>query len=59
MSLLDWNQDEAVEVSREEGLEQGLEQGREEGEEKSRQYFLDLLDKGLSIEEIKERLLRC
>jgi len=30
--------------------------GREEGEEKSRQYFLSMLNQGLSIEEIKARL---
>jgi len=35
----------------------GLKIGREEGEKKSRQYFLELLNQGLSIEEIKERLI--
>jgi hypothetical protein len=32
------------------------EEALEEGEEKSRQYFLELLNQGLTIEEIKERL---
>jgi hypothetical protein len=40
MLLTEWNQDEAIEVAREE----------------ERQYFLELLDQGLTIEEIKQRL---
>jgi len=32
------------------------EEGREEGREEERKYFLELLDQGLTIEEIKERL---
>jgi len=40
----------------EEGREEGLEEGEEIGQEKSRQYFLELLNQGLTIEEIKERL---
>jgi predicted transposase/invertase (TIGR01784 family) len=43
-------------VVREEALEEGREEGEEIGMEKSRQYFLELLDQGLTIEEIKERL---
>ena len=34
----------------------GIEEGMEKGEEKSRQYFLELLNQGLTIDEIKERL---
>jgi len=48
----EWNWDTALKVAREEGREDGL----EEGMEKSRQYVLELLDQGLSIEEIKQRL---
>jgi hypothetical protein len=40
MLLTEWNQDEAIEVAREE----------------ERQYFFELLDQGLTIEEIKQRL---
>jgi len=42
--------------ARRSGIEEGREEGREEGEEKSRQYFLELLNQGLTIDEIKERL---
>jgi len=60
MLLTEWNQDEAVEFAREEGreegLEEGLEKGREETRKEDRKYFLELLNQGLTIEEIKERL---
>jgi hypothetical protein len=52
MLLGEWDQDEALEVAREEGIEEGMEKAHEE----DRQYFLDLLNQGLTIEEIKERL---
>jgi flagellar biosynthesis/type III secretory pathway protein FliH len=52
MLMSEWNQDEALEVAREEGREDGLEEGREEGQ----QYVLELLDQNLTIEEIKQRL---
>jgi len=54
MLLGEWNQEEAIEVAREEGREDGLEEGREE----ERHYVLELLNQGLTIEEIKERLQR-
>ena len=44
--------EDACEEAREEGMEEGMEKGREE----ERLYFLELLDQGLSIEEIKQRL---
>jgi hypothetical protein len=54
--------EDAREQGREIGLEQGreigLEQGLEQGKEQERQRFLKLLNQGLSIEEIKERLLK-
>jgi len=56
MLLGEWNQEEAIEVAREEALEDGIEIGMEKGQEKSRQYFLELLNQGLTIEEIKARL---
>ena len=60
MLLTEWNWDDALEVAREEGREDGLEEGREEGRKKerieSRQYFLELINQGLTIEEIKQRL---
>jgi N-dimethylarginine dimethylaminohydrolase len=44
MLLTEWNQDEAIEVA------------REEAQEEYRQYFIELLDQGLTIREIKQRL---
>jgi flagellar biosynthesis/type III secretory pathway protein FliH len=48
MLLTEWNQDEAIEVAREEGLEEGREEGHEE--------VLKFFEQGLSVEEIKKRL---
>jgi hypothetical protein len=50
--LLDWNTEDAIEAAREEGWEDGLEKGREE----SRQHFLEMINQGLTIGEIKQRL---
>jgi len=44
MLLGEWNQEEAIEVA------------REEGHEEERHYVLELLNQGLTVEEIKERL---
>jgi len=44
MLLTEWNLDDAIEVAREETREEDY------------QYFLNLLDQGLSVEQIKERL---
>jgi len=38
------------------GMTHARRSGIEEGQEKSRQYFLELLDQGLTVDEIKERL---
>ena len=64
MLYSEFNLDEAKEVWREEGYEEGMEQGLAEGmeqglaegQEKTRQHFLELLNKGLSVEEIKQLL---
>jgi len=60
MIFSEWNWDKALEVAREEGredgIEEGIEKGREEGMERGRQYFLEMINQGLTIEEIKERL---
>ena len=51
---------EGIEIGREEGIEigveRGIEKGREEGIEKGREEVLKLIDQGLSIDEIKQRL---
>jgi len=56
MLLTEWNWDDALEVAREEGREDGIEEGIEKGLEKSRQHFLEMINQGLTIEEIKQRL---
>ncbi|MDR0300862.1 MAG: Rpn family recombination-promoting nuclease/putative transposase [Treponema sp.] len=54
MLITEYDRDMDIAVNRKEAWEDG----REDGREKTRQYFLDLLSKGLPIEEIKERLNR-
>jgi len=62
MLYTEWNWDTALEVRYEEGvedgIEQGIERGVEQGIEKNRQYVLELLNQGLSVEEIKQRLTK-
>jgi hypothetical protein len=48
MIFSEWNWDEALEVAHEEG--------REDGSEDTRQYVLEMINQGLTIEEIKQRL---
>jgi hypothetical protein len=48
MLLEEWNLDEAKEVWREEALEEGMERGREQ--------FLELINQGYSIEQLKAKL---
>jgi hypothetical protein len=56
MLYTEYDPEVEMRVVRKEALEDGIEIGLEEGKEKSRQYFLELLNHGLTIEEIKERL---
>jgi len=72
MLLGEWDQDEALEVAREEGREEGLEEGEEIGREKGMEQEKLIIAKnllaegstpefvqritGLSLEEIEERL---
>ena len=53
MLYTEFNLDEAKEIWRDEGYEDGIEKGRKE----ERLYFLDQLNQGCSIEEIKKRLV--
>ncbi len=56
--------EDAIAYAREEGREDGRAEGREDGRAEGfnqgraeeRQHFFELLDKGLSAEEIKQRL---
>ena len=52
MILTEWNTEDAIAYAREEGREEGFETGQGKG----REEVLELLDQGLSIEEIKLRL---
>ena len=58
MTELNW--DDALDVRYEEGVEDGFEKGMEKGvvkeREESHEYFLKLLDQGLSVDEIKQHL---
>jgi len=58
MALSDYTS--SINYAREEGFsegrEEGLSEGREEGRQEERQYLLDMLDRGLSVEEIKRQL---
>ena len=72
MLMTEWNWDDALDVRYEEGreegieqgieigiekgIEQGIEKGREKEREESHEYFLKLLDQGLSVDEIKRLL---
>ena len=66
MLYTEWNWDTALEVRYEEGVEdgiergveRGIERGVEQGIEKTRQYVLELLNQGVSAEEIKQRLTK-
>jgi len=46
----------SIEDARLEGIEKGIEKGRLEGIKKERQYIFGLINQGLSIDEIKQRL---
>jgi len=54
MLTTEWNWDTAKRVWQDEAREEGREEARKE----DRQYFLELLNQGLSVEEIKGRLKR-
>jgi len=64
MLFMEWNQDDAIAVAREEAYEDGreegegigLEKGIEKAREENRKLFFELLDQGLSIDEIKRCL---
>ncbi|MCL2156123.1 MAG: hypothetical protein FWH53_10700, partial [Leptospirales bacterium] len=64
MLTTEFNMDEALEVARWEGIEkgivEGIEKGRVEGIEKGKKevqnYILDLIEQGLSQEEIKKKI---
>jgi len=56
MLTAEYDREMDIAVNRREAKEEGREEGLEEGMEKGRQYFLELLNQGLSVDEIKERL---
>ena len=58
MLLEEWNIEDAKEVWQEEAREEGLEKGLAKGREEGREEIFELLSQGLTIEEIKLRLMR-
>jgi hypothetical protein len=48
MLLTEWNWDDALRVRREDGIKEGMQQGM--------QQMLELLEKGLSLTEVKKQL---
>jgi len=56
MLYAEYDPEVEIRVVREEAHEEGREEGKEEARKEDRQYFLELLNQGLTIEEIKERL---
>ena len=56
MLLKEYNQEEHIKAIREENLQKGIEKGRVEGIEKFQNYVLDLMEQGLSQEEIKKKI---
>ncbi len=58
--LEEWNMEDAIAYAREEGRENdkalGMEKGLNQGRAEERRHFFDLLNQGLSAEEIKQRL---
>jgi len=58
MILEEWNTEDAIAFAREEGREDGIEEGRAEGRNEIRGEITELLAQGLTLEEIKERLVK-
>jgi hypothetical protein len=56
MILTEWNTEDAIAFARDEGIELGEEKGRSEERKERDKYFINLLDQGLSPDEIKMRL---
>jgi flagellar biosynthesis/type III secretory pathway protein FliH len=54
MGLSDYNS--SMNYARETGYAEGHADGHAEGRNEERQHFLEMLDQGLSVEEIKRRL---
>ena len=60
MILTEWNTEDAIAYAREEAREEARKEGREEGigigETKLRNEILDLLEQGVSVDQIKVHL---
>ena len=52
MNFIKYDERIAIKVAREEGIERGIERGKKEVQN----YILDLIDQGLSGEEIKKKI---
>jgi hypothetical protein len=56
MSLLEWTLEDALQVSKEEGIEEGLEKGREDGREETQELVYKLIDQAKSMDDLKRLL---
>ena len=60
MLATEFDMDIALKVAREEALEEGFEKGIQKGSEKTKKelqnYMLDLIEQGLTREEIKKKI---
>jgi hypothetical protein len=56
MLLTEWNWNDALQVSREEGREDGWEDGREDGIEEEREWIMGLLEQAKTVDELKRMI---
>jgi flagellar biosynthesis/type III secretory pathway protein FliH len=56
MLATEWDWNEAVRVSREEGREEGWEDGREDGIEEDRKWIMGLLEQANTVDELKRMI---
>ena len=56
MLFTEFNMDDALAISREEGIEEGIERGVEMGLENKTRELLELIQQGFTLEEIENKL---
>jgi hypothetical protein len=54
MLLTEWNWDDALQVSRDEGRDEGIEKGIEKGWEEAGKRFSDLISRAESMDDLKK-----
>jgi flagellar biosynthesis/type III secretory pathway protein FliH len=56
MLLTEWNWNDALQVSRDEGWEDGWEKGKEKGKEEDRKWIMGLFEEAKSMDELKRMI---